>query len=205
MTTLNAHDYTVGEILSAETMDGVTEDLNTLLAQGIGEETVWIPAAAMVAQTGSAPGNIEVLDNGTIVHLAIPFDDSTNEFLNFNLGMPKRYDNGTIVAKFFWTTKSGGSAGNVFWSIEAQLLDDGDAFGNDPSTTNSILDAWQADMDIHITDWTAPVGDGTIAGENPFIELRVFRYAVHGSDTLSGDAYLLGVLIRWTSDTETDD
>ena len=33
MTTLNAHDYTVGEILTAATMDGVTADLNTLLAE----------------------------------------------------------------------------------------------------------------------------------------------------------------------------
>lgn len=33
MTTINAHDYTVGEILTAATMDGVTSDLNTLLAE----------------------------------------------------------------------------------------------------------------------------------------------------------------------------
>lgn len=30
MATLNAHDYTVGEILSAATMDGVTADLNAI-------------------------------------------------------------------------------------------------------------------------------------------------------------------------------
>ena len=33
MTTLNAHDYSVGEILTAATMDGVTSDLNTLLTE----------------------------------------------------------------------------------------------------------------------------------------------------------------------------
>ena len=205
MTTLNAHDYTVGEILSAETMDGVTEDLNTLLAQGIGENTAWIPAPAMVAQTGSAPGNIEALDNGTIVHLAIPFDDSTDEALNFNLGMPKRYDNSTLLAKFYWTTKSGGSSGNVVWGIGAQLLDSGDAIGNNPANPVTVTSAWIADMYFHSTAWTSAFGDGTVTDENPLIEFKVYRDADNGSDTLSGDAYLLGVLIRWTSDTETDD
>ena len=33
MTTINAHDYTSGEVLTAATMDGVTADLNTLLTE----------------------------------------------------------------------------------------------------------------------------------------------------------------------------
>ena len=33
MTTLNAHDYTAGEVITASTLDGLTADLNTLLTE----------------------------------------------------------------------------------------------------------------------------------------------------------------------------
>ena len=33
MTTINAHDYTAGEVITASTLDGLTSDLNTILAE----------------------------------------------------------------------------------------------------------------------------------------------------------------------------
>jgi len=205
MTTLNAHDYSVGEILTAATMDGVTADLNALLAQGIGEETVYIPAAGMVAESGADPGALTVLDNGTIVHYGIPFDPDSDEFVNFNLVMPKRYDAGSLYLAVAWT-EIAATSGSVIWQAEANKLDDGDAMHGDPASGGgNVTDARSASYDYNLTDWFEVTPAGSVSGDNPMIEVRLGRDADNGSDDMDADAYLLGVLIRWTSDVETYD
>ncbi|NIR63989.1 MAG: hypothetical protein GWN76_08505 [candidate division Zixibacteria bacterium] len=197
--------WTTGEVVTAAMMNTIRDDLDYLYAADYGEETVYVPVSAMWAETGSEPADQAILDNGTIVHPARGFDAAADEFLNFNLCMPKRFDNSTIVVKFIWTVDAGGAAGNVVWAAEAQLLDNDDAIGNDPTTQATVTDAWIANMDVHSTDWTGAIGDGTVTDENPFVEFRVGRLGSNGSDTLAGDADLLGVLVRWTSDLATDD
>jgi len=207
MTSINGHDYSVGEVLRAATMDGITEDLNTLLAQGIGEETVYIPAGSMRPETGAAPGAAIDLDFGTIVHLGIPFDKDTDEFLNFSLEMPKRYDAGSLYLACIWTTAAGeGGAGGVVWQAEGNKLDDGGAMGTDPgSGGGTVTDAWQADGDRHRTSWFEVTPEGSVSDDIVMVEIRIGRDANNGSDTLGCDAYLVGVAYRWTSDAETDD
>lgn len=205
MTSINAHDYTVGEILRAATLDGVTQDLNTLLAQGIGEESVYIPVSGMVAETDSEPGAIEILDNDRIVNYGVPFGSDAYEIMNFNLVVPKRYDKGSLFIAFAWTTKVGAS-GNVTWYAEANILDDGDTIGADPTGGDgSATDAWQAAYDYQLTDFFEITPSGSVTGDNVLLEMRVARAGSEGGDTFASDAYLLGVLIRWTSDQETDD
>jgi len=205
MTILNAHDYEVGEILTALTMDGVTADFNTLLAQGIGEETVYFPVGGMVFEPGAEPGSVEPLDNGTIAHNGIPFDEDTDEYLNFALVMPKRYDGGSVFLKADWTEKAA-TGGTVYWQSEANKLDSGDAMCADPgSGGGEVFQARSASYDFLLTDWFEVTPAGSISDENPKIEFRFGRNADHGSDNLDADAYLMGVLVRWTSDTETDD
>jgi len=205
MTSINAHDYSVGEVLTAATMDGITEDLNTLLAQGIGEETVYIPAGAMVGEIGAAPGSITTLDNGTIVHKGIPFDAAAAEYVNFNLVMPKRYDGGSIYLMPIWT-EIAASSGSVVWAAEGNKLDDGEAMCSDPgSGGGTVTDARSASYDVMMTSFFEVTPEGSVSGDNIFIEVRLGRNATSGSDTLNADAYLLGCLARWTSDEETDD
>ncbi len=205
MTVLNAHDYTVGEILRAATLDGVTEDLNALLAQGIGEETICFPVGGMVFEPGAEPDSIEPLDNGTIAHNGIPFDKDTDEYLNFALVMPKRYDGGSIFLKADWTEKAA-TSGTCYWQSEANILDSGDAMHADPgSGGGEVGQARSASYDFLLTDWFEVTPAGSVSDENNKIEFRFGRNADHGSDNLDADAYLMNVLIRWTSDVETDD
>ena len=205
MTILNAHDYTVGEILRAATLDGVTEDLNTLLAQGIGEGTVYVPVGSMIPETGAEPGAQELIDNGTIVHVGIPFDKDTDEYLNFALVMPKRYDGGSIFLKADWTEKAA-TGGTAYWQSEANILDSGDAMHADPgSGGGEVGQARSASYDFLLTSWFEVTPAGSVSDENNKVEFRFGRNADHGSDNLDADALLMGVLVRWTSDQETDD
>jgi len=206
MTTINAHDYSVGEILTAATMDGVTDDLNTLLSQGIGEETVFIPAASLTYEAGAEPGAIEKLDNGTICHYGIPFDKDSDEYVNFSLVMPKRYDAGSVYLAVAWTEDTGSTGTTVVWQAEANKLDDGDAMCGDPgSGGGNVSDTISAAYDYLLTSFFEVTPAGSVSGDNPMVEVRLGRDADNGSDDYNDDAYLLGVLCRWTSDQETDD
>jgi hypothetical protein len=202
-----ARTWITSEIVTAAMMNTIRDDLNFLLAADYGENTVYIPAGSLVAETGSEAGSLEVLDFGTIVHYAIPFDKDTDELVNFNLMMPKRYDHGSVYIQVAWTTRSGeGAAGDVVWFCEANKLDDGDALGADPASGDgSNTDAWQADGDFHRTAWFEVTPAGSISDDNPLLEFRVARDADNGSDDLDCDALLLGIGVRWTSDLATDD
>jgi len=65
MTTLNAHDYSVGEILTAATMDGVTSDLNTLLSEV--EGSAYIETGAYTGD-GTTGQTVNLTDTELIPH-----------------------------------------------------------------------------------------------------------------------------------------
>ena len=64
MTTLNAHDYSVGEILTASTMDGVTADLNTLLSEV--EGSCYIETGSYTGD-GSTSNTVTLADTELII------------------------------------------------------------------------------------------------------------------------------------------
>ena len=200
-----ARTWVVGEIVTAAMMNTIRDDLNFLLSADYGEQTIYLPAAAVIGESGSEAGSIEILDNGTIVHYGIPFDKDTDELVNWNFVMPKRYDGGSLYVAVAWTAKAA-TTGDVVWFSEANKLDDGGAIGSDPASGDgTVTDAWQANYDYHLTDWFEITPAGSISDDNPFLEFRLARDADNGSDDLDDDAYLLGILVRWTSDLATDD
>lgn len=201
-----ARTWSTGEVVTAAMMNTLRDDLNFLLSADYGENTVYIPAGALLAEAGSAPGSLEVLDNGAITHYGIPFDKDTDELINWNMVMPKRYDGGSLYIAVAWTCKSITSGSDVVWFCEANKLDPGDAMHADPasgdgSTTDTISTAY----DYELTSWFEVTPAGSVSSDNPMIEFRLARDADNGSDDLGDDAYVLGILVRWTSDLATDD
>jgi hypothetical protein len=182
----------------------IKDNFAAVEAQGEGEETMWIPAAAMAEQAGASPDVLETLDFGTLCHFAIAFDAASDEFLNALIGMPKRYDSASVHVKFAWTALAA-TTGSVIWRCGINGLDDGDALGADPSSPANVTDAWQANNDIHKTDWVEITVGGSPSDENDVLELKVGRDADNASDTLDDDAHLLGIWLRWTTNVEMDD
>jgi len=197
--------WTTGETVSAAMMNTIRDDLEWLKAEDYGEQTVYINAASLVYEAGAEPGAIEKLDNGTICHYGIPFDKDSDEYINFGLVMPKRYDDGSLYLAVEWTETSA-TTGSVVWQAEGNLLDDGDALCSDPASGGgNVTDARDASYDYLLTDWFEVTPEGSVSDENVKLEMRLGRDADNGSDDLDADAYLLGVVVRWTSNASTDD
>ena len=171
---------------------------------GVGQETIWIPAGAMVAATtnGAASAQIETTTNDINVAV-LDFDDSTDEFAHFQIQMPKSWDEGTLIAQFVWQTTA--TSGNCIWGIQAVAFANSDALDTAFGTAVTVTDAAEAAAgDVIITAETSGMTVAGSPGAEEYVAFRVYRDANDGSDTMTGDARLMGVKIHYTVDATSD-
>lgn len=171
-----------------------------------GQQTIWVPAAAMTPRTtnGAASGSLETATNDVMAKY-LAFDSTTSEGAQFAVQMPKSWNEGTIVAQFVWMHPSTATNFGVRWGIRAVAFANDDALDTAFGTEQEVTDTGGTTSDIYISDETAAM---TVAGSPTAEELVVFevyRDPADGGDTMAVDAYLLGVKIHYTTDAARDD
>lgn len=169
-----------------------------------GKETIWVPATAMVARTtaGAAPGTVESTTNKIMVK-TLDFDQTTPEYAQFSVRMPKSWNEGTVTATFLWSSNIAGTNA-VQWGITAVALSDGDAIDVAFGTAQTVYDSQLGQAWLHQSTETGAL---TIAGTpaaGDVVIFQVFRNAADGGDTLAGDARLHGVTLFYTTDAAND-
>lgn len=167
-----------------------------------GTHTIPINAAAMVARTtnGASAGLTETTTNKVMVR-TYDFDQSTDEFVQIPLPMPKSWDEGTITVQFGWTATT---TGNVVWGAQAQALSDDDVLDTAFGTAQTVTDAVTAANDLMWSAYTSAITiAGTPAAED-LIQLQFYRDADNGSDTLAADARLIAVRVKYTLNAGDD-
>lgn len=128
---------------------------------------------------------------------SLDFDQTTQEFAQFQIVLPRNWNNGTITAVFYWTAASG--SGTVEWGISGGAYSDDDALTVAFGTAQTVTDTLIATNDLHKTSATAAI---TLAGspaDADFLAIQISRNPAN--DTLSADAKLLGVVITLTTDS----
>ncbi len=167
-----------------------------------GKQTLPVMAAAMVARTtsGAASGTAETATNKIMLR-TLDFDQSTDEFAQFMVPMPKSWDEGTVTARFIWSC---GVTGAVVWGIQAVALSDDDVIDAAFGTAVTVTDSVTATTDVMQSAETSAL---TIAGSPAAEDLvcfQVYRDADNGSDTAAGDAKLIGIRLYVTLDAADD-
>lgn len=174
-------------------------DLKATIASVIGLQDLYIGAVAMWPRTTGGCASLAKTELATsLVNIqSLDFDQTTQEFCQFTLSLPRNWNNGTVTAKFYWTAAAG--SGTVQWAIS------GGAYSNDDALTVALGSAITADdtliaaNDLHISPDTTAI---TLAGTPADADFLVFQISRNpGSDTLSADAKLLGVVITLTTDS----
>lgn len=150
-------------------------------------------AAATVVEAGTNDVDYWVLD----------FDASTIEYAFWNVVMPDNYDGSTITATFYWTA-SAGSAGNVVWALQGRSYANDEAIDQAWGTAQEVTDAWIANGDVHVTSATAAITLGGTPAGGEWVALRAYRNATSGSDTMSGDARLIGIKLEYGINAYSD-
>jgi hypothetical protein len=131
---------------------------------------------------------------------ALAFDQTTQEFAQCQIALPRKYNNGTVTVVPYWTAQSG--SGTVQWGISGGAYSDDDALTVALGTAQTSDDTLIAANDLHIGPATSAI---TLAGTPADADFLAFQISRNpASDTLSGDALLLGVSIRITVDAAKD-
>lgn len=171
---------------------------------GIGKHTIYQPARGMISRTtnGAADGTVELATNDVML-VTKDFDAATDEGVQFDLWMPKSWNEGPVIAVISWTAPSG--SGDVIWGIRALARSNDDAldaaFGTEVTVTDTLITA----NDEHHTAETGAITIGGTPAENDRVIFEVYRDANAAGDTLAVDAKLIGVKIIYTINAATDD
>jgi len=178
----------------------------TAVASSVGKHTLWIPAAAMRptdsngcdgitdVETTSGRPDLQVLD----------FDTSADEHAQFQIAMPKSWNESTITFRVFWTSTATDTDG-VAWALQGVATANDDtinvAYGTAVVVTDDNISAAE---DCLVTAESSAV---TIAGSPSTDELcffRVFRDVSDANDDMAEDARLIGIQLFVTTDAGED-
>lgn len=203
--------YSGGSLVKATSLEKEIQQLRYLITQITGEtywyidprDTIWISASAMtpLSTNGAAAGVNEYATNDVMIDYCA-FDGATEEYVAVNIVMPENWDRATIRAKFFWAPGDAActAADTVEWQIQGISITDDDAIDTAYTDAGEVIsDAVTAgkNADLHVTSATPVVTINGSPGLNHFINLKISRN-VGGTDDMTEDAWLFGVLIEYT-------
>jgi hypothetical protein len=177
---------------------------NPTVAVDLGKQTIWMPAAAMKPRVSNG-AEATTYDSGAsdITLPVLAFDTTSQEYAHFNIRMPKSWNEGTVSFIPVWTNTGGSSTQNVVWSLAGRALGDDDAINGSFGTAQTSNDTWLSQNDLHQGPESSAITIGNSPAEGDFVAFEISR--VVGSDNMSGDALLIGILILYTINTTKDD
>jgi hypothetical protein len=174
---------------------------NGVIAYTTGIQDLFIPASAMISRitNGAAITQIEMATS-VLNLLALAFDQTTQEFAQFQIILPRKYTNGAITCTPVWTAVAG--AGTVQWGISFASYRNDDpltgAFGTPQTSDDTLIVA----NDFHESPTTSGITpSGTLQDRN-YISAQISRNPA--ADTLTADALLLGVWFHIPTDSAKD-
>lgn len=198
--------------LTDNTVTGTKAEFNSACSDGdflfvgdtVGKQTIWVPAVAMIARTtnGAAAGSAESTTN-KIMLKTLDFDQTTAEYAQFQIRMPKSWNESTVTAKFSWSSAVSGTNA-VVWGLQGVAISDDDALDAAFGTGQTVTDAQTAVGDLMNTAETSAITIGGTPAAEDWVVFQVYRLASDGADTLAGDARLHGVTLHYTTDATTD-
>lgn len=190
--------------------DGGASFKNTfaaLMKLASGKQTKWVPvtkmrptvsngcAALTDAETTSGRPDMQVLD----------FDASSDEFAQFQVAFPNKWDLGTVTFQGFWTSAGAVSTG-IAMSLQGVAVSDGGTIDVAYGTAIVVTDDAQGTAeDLYVT---AESGAVTIAGtpaDDDMVFFRVGRDVSDGNDDMTQDMRLIGIKLFYTTNDRDDD
>lgn len=170
----------------------------------VGKQTIWVPSAAMTPRTtnGAARFTTQLATNGTMVS-ALAFDTTTTEYAQFQIRMPKGWDEGTVTFAPVWTANSTSTNG-VAWAFRAKALANAESIDAAWGTAVTVTDNNTATVyQLHLASESSAVTISS-AAELDLVIFEIYRDVANASDTLAADALLYGINVYYTLSAATD-
>ena len=166
----------------------------------VGKQDFPISAAAMWERTTAGSATLVQSETATnkINYMTLDFDQTTQEHIQFQWMAVRNYNNGTIKFTPYWTASAG--TGGVVFEMSGVALSNDDALDTALGTGQTSTDTLIATGDVHVGPQSSAI---TIAGTPADSDLhfwQIARLTGNGSDTLTGDAKLLGIIVELSLD-----
>lgn len=171
-----------------------------------GKHSIFIPAAAM--RPTSSNGCAAITDVETTAGRpdmqVLDFDASADEHAQFQIAMPKQWNEGTITFQVYWCSTATDTDG-VTWGLQGVACSDSDtidvAYGTAVVVDDANLGAAE-DLCVTAESGAMTIAGSPAAGDMTFF--RIFRSVSDSNDTAAEDARLIGVKIFLTTDAGND-
>lgn len=192
-----------GRAIGAGTGDPTDLGIPTI---GAGKQSIWIPAGAMIPRPTNGPslGLIETATNRVVVR-TLDFDPTTQEFAQFLCKAPKGWNEGTVSFFAIWLHAATVTNFGVVWSLQGLALSNDDALETAFGTPAGVLTVGGTTNDVYISAESGAITIGNSPAEGDLLIFQVSRDTANPSDTLAVDARLIGVMVLYTTNANTDD
>lgn len=137
----------------------------------------------------------------------LAFSDTPAKYCGIAIRMPKGWDRGTVTASFQWRRATGTAAANVIWGMRAVAVSNGDTPAASFGSTAVVTAAAQtttANFALSGETGACTIGGSPAAGDLVFFEFFRDADSTSPADTLTGDAWLTGVVLHYTTEANTD-
>lgn len=197
MTWTNMTDKSTGETVTEADFDALQDNLEYLKGIVVDAVEVFIPIQNVYPSTTggcAAPAQVEYGTNDVDM-VVLDFDQTTDEYAQFQYWMPNTWDAGTVTAQFIWTAAAG--SGDVIWGLQGRSYADDDAIDQAWGTPQTITDTLLAVGDIHVSAATPAITLAGTPAAGQFVQFRVYRDA--DADDLTADARLKGIKFTYVN------
>ena len=201
--TLN-QQYSYSGITYVFTAQGVWAVVGS--AGSLGKHTIWVPAAAMVsrATAGAVPGTIETTTNKNIIR-TLDFDPSTQQFAQFEIAMPKGWDEGTITFIPVWSHAATTVNFGVQWALQAVARSSADAIDVAFGTEQTSTTTGGTTNTLYVGPEFTAITVGGSPLENDATLFQIKRNPAAAADTMAINARLHGIKVLYMTNAGTDD
>ena len=157
----------------------------------------------------SASGGSGVLTNiATSANMpdvqTLNFHQSTQQHAQFAIPLPKRWNRGTITARFRWSHAATTTNFGTAWAIQAVAVGDNEAIDQAYGTAVEVTDTGGTTNRLYVSDETAAMTVANTPADGDTVFFRVYRKAADAADTLAIVARLHGVDLFITTNAEND-
>lgn len=194
----------VGQVLKwagTEWLPGTDETSNTA-----GRMMIPIMAGSMQPSASGGSGvltNIATSANMPDVQ-TLNFHQSTQQHAQFAIPLPKRWNRGTITARFRWSHAATTTKFGVVWGIQAVAVGDDEAIDQAYGTAVEVTDTGGTTNRLYVSPETAAFTVAGTPADGDTIFFRVYRKAADSADTLNIASRLHGVDLFVTTNAEND-
>lgn len=171
-----------------------------------GKQAIYISAAALRPSVsgGCAPlaGLASAANQPDII--TADFDPTTQEYAQFSLVMPEKWNGGTVTFKPHWSHATTTTNFGVAWSLQGVAVANDGAIAAAFGTAQLSVDTGGTTDDLYAGSESSAI---TIAGSpagGQMVFFRASRVTGDGGDTLAIDARLHGLTVYVTTDADTD-